>query len=67
MKNFINRADAAKMAGVCTKLIAELIKNDGFPEPVLVGKAHRWVDTEVQRWIEHKIAERDGSAVEVVS
>jgi len=67
MKNFIGRADAAKMAGFCTKLIPELIKNDGFPKPIVIGRSNKWVDTEIQTWIEHKIAERDLPSIEVVS
>lgn len=61
MKKIIKRRQAAEAAGVCSRQIQALIESDGFPPPVLVGKSEGWIDTEVQAWIDRKIAERDAT------
>lgn len=63
MKKVLKRSHAAAMAGVCTDQIKNLIEMDGFPKPIKVGKIDGWVDTEIQAWIDAKIAERDAAAV----
>jgi prophage regulatory protein len=59
MRRIIKRKEAAAMVGISIKTIPVLIKEDGFPRPVSVGKSVGWIDTEIQEWIEKKIAERD--------
>jgi prophage regulatory protein len=61
MRRIIKRKDAAAMIGVSIKTIPLLIKENGFPKPVSVGKSSGWIDTEIQEWIEKKIVERDTS------
>lgn len=63
MKNAIKRRQAAEMAGVCDRKINSLIENEGFPQPIKVGGQDLWIDTEVEAWIDGKIAERDAVAV----
>ncbi|CAD6874268.1 helix-turn-helix transcriptional regulator [Methylomonas fluvii] len=59
MKKAMKRAQTAQMAGVCSNMLKVLIETDGFPSPIKVGKADAWIDTEVQAWLDAKIAERD--------
>jgi predicted DNA-binding transcriptional regulator AlpA len=61
MKNILKRSQAAKVAGVSVRQIPKLIEEDGFPAPITVGKSDGWIDTEVQAWIDQKIAERDAT------
>ncbi|MBL1262061.1 helix-turn-helix transcriptional regulator [Candidatus Methylomicrobium oryzae] len=61
MRRIIKRKDAAAMVGVSIKTIPLLIKENGFPKPVSVGKSNGWIDTEIQEWIEKKISERDAA------
>ena len=39
-----------------------MISAETFPKPVKLGiKISGWVDTEVQQWIEQRIADRDNT------
>lgn len=51
------------MVGVCTDQLKNLIESDGFPKPIKIGKVDAWIDTEVQAWIDEKIACRDAATV----
>jgi predicted DNA-binding transcriptional regulator AlpA len=61
MKNILKRSQAAKVAGVSIRQIPKLIKEDGFPAPITVGKSDGYIDTEIQEWIDQKIAERNAA------
>jgi predicted DNA-binding transcriptional regulator AlpA len=61
MKNILKRSQAAKVASVSVRQIPKLIKEDGFPPPITVGKSDGWIDTEIQAWIDQKVAERDSA------
>ena len=63
----IKRAELAKKIGVCSDSIKKLIEEDGLPKPIKIGKVSGWLESEVDTWLEHKIAERDAPAIEVVS
>lgn len=52
---------AWKRAGVSRSLAYELIRDGRFPQPVKIGTATRFVSSEVDAWIEARIAERDGA------
>lgn len=42
--------------------LIELINRHSFPRPVKIGlRRNAWVETEVDQWIESRIAERDGA------
>ena len=55
------KVETAARAGVSHSYLYELISTNRFPRPVKVGRASRWVSTEVDRWITERIAERDGT------
>ena len=46
---------------VCNKLemskssIYNLIRDDGFPHPVKIGKASRWVRSAIEEWLRARI------------
>jgi prophage regulatory protein len=45
-------AEVAAQVGLGKTKIYEMIRSGDFPEPMKVGKASRWRNTEVSRWIE---------------
>jgi prophage regulatory protein len=61
MKKILKRSQAAKVAGVSVRQIPKLIKEDGFPPPITVGKSDGWVESEIDAWIDQKIAERNAA------
>ncbi|MBL6987836.1 MAG: AlpA family phage regulatory protein [Methylobacter sp.] len=63
MKRVLKCNQAATMAGVSTRSLKGLMETDNFPMPIMVGKAHGWIDTEIQAWIDQKIADRDAVVV----
>jgi prophage regulatory protein len=40
--------------------IWRLIRDRDFPKPVKIGNRNHWVETEIDQYIEAKLAERDG-------
>ena len=42
--------------------IWRLIRAGDFPKPVKIGNRNHWVETEIDQYIEAKLAERDGGA-----
>lgn len=49
-----------------------LMESQGFPRPIKLGTANRWIKSEVEAWIEHKATDRadgksPGSRLERVS
>ncbi len=54
------------LKGVCEKLsfsesaIKKWVKNKTFPQPVIIYKHPRWVESEVDTWIEQQNPERLG-------
>lgn len=59
MKKPLKRSQAAEMACVCDRSINALIETDGFPKPIKIGKRDAWIDTEIQEWLDAKVAARD--------
>lgn len=48
--------------GLRKTAIYERIAHREFPLPVQLGTTVRWVESEVEEWIEARIAERDKAA-----
>lgn len=61
--SILRRPEVLKKIGLCKAQLQNLINAGEFPKPVKLGgpdaRAVGWVDTEVQAWIDAKIAERD--------
>lgn len=61
--SILRRPEVLKKVGLCKAQLQNLINAGEFPKPVKLGgpdaRAVGWVDTEVQAWIDAKIAVRD--------
>ena len=51
----IDTKEAMRQSGMCRTFV---LTDPSFPKPVKVGRATRFVETEVQAWIEARIAAR---------
>lgn len=54
----IKLPEVCRQAGFGKSAIYEMINAGTFPEPIKLGCASRWSQTEVQQWIEEQKAAR---------
>jgi prophage regulatory protein len=50
-KRLIPLADVVRKVGVCRSVIYRLALCGEFPRPVKIGRASRWLESEVDAWI----------------
>lgn len=55
---FLPLAEVKSRTGVGRALIYELIAVGRFPGPVKIGRASRWVESEISAWMELRASER---------
>ncbi|WP_367155647.1 helix-turn-helix transcriptional regulator [Methylomonas sp. HYX-M1] len=62
----LRKPDVLAKLGIKETLFKKMIKAGAFPGPILLGgedaKATGWLESEVDAWIDQKIAERDAIA-----
>jgi prophage regulatory protein len=59
MSNFIRLKNVRSMTGLSRSSIYAMMKAGEFPKNVLLGaRAVGWIDSEVNDWIEGKVASR---------
>lgn len=52
--------DVIKMTGLSRSSIYDLISKDTFPKQIkLTSRSSGWLESEVQQWIDERVAERD--------
>lgn len=50
------------ITGLARSTVYKYCSENNFPKPIQLGKRNvAWVESEVQKWIEHKIGVRDRS------
>ncbi len=60
MEKFIRLASVKAQTGKSTSRIYAEMAEGTFPKPVKIGpRAVAWIQTEIQSWIDSKIAERE--------
>jgi prophage regulatory protein len=57
-KRLISLPEVVHRTGMCRSIVYRLVSRDQFPRPVKVGRSTRWVDVEVDRWIDAAAAAR---------
>ncbi|GAQ30257.1 prophage CP4-57 regulatory [Ralstonia sp. NT80] len=55
-RRLIRMPEVMKMAGIGKTAIYGRIKEHTFPQPVKVGRASTWVESDVQKWVDEQIA-----------
>ena len=45
-----------------TTSVYNLMREQAFPKPVTIGKTNRWLEGEIQAWIQSRITESRGAA-----
>lgn len=63
MAKLIRMKEVCARTGLCRAAIYAYIREDRFPKSVKIGsQAVAWVESEVDAWIEQRVADRDTSA-----
>ncbi len=52
---FIDMAFITRLLGVSDKWIYRLIKEGIFPKPIKLGRSSRWLQSEVEAWLQARI------------
>lgn len=61
-KRLIDLGEVKRKTGLCRSAIYGRISEGQFPKPCKLGTASRWLESEVDAWIDQLVAERDHQA-----
>lgn len=54
---FVDMAFITKLTGLTDKWFYKLIKDGLFPKPIKLGRSSRWLQSEVESWLQQRIEE----------
>ncbi|AYH35986.1 MULTISPECIES: helix-turn-helix transcriptional regulator [Pectobacterium] len=52
---FVDMAFITKLTGLTDKWFYKLIKDGLFPKPIKLGRSSRWLQSEVETWLQQRI------------
>ena len=52
---FVDMAFITRLTGLTDKWIYKLIKDGEFPKPIKLGRSSRWLQSEVEAWLQERI------------
>ncbi|MBA0204417.1 helix-turn-helix transcriptional regulator [Pectobacterium aroidearum] len=52
---FVDMAFITKLTGLTDKWFYKLIKDGLFPKPIKLGRSSRWLQSEVEIWLQQRI------------
>ncbi|CNI09159.1 TPA: helix-turn-helix transcriptional regulator [Yersinia enterocolitica] len=53
---FVDMAFITQLTGLTDKWFYKLISEGKFPKPIKFGRSSRWLDSEVEAWMQQRIA-----------
>ncbi|HCJ7695386.1 TPA: AlpA family transcriptional regulator [Citrobacter freundii] len=54
---FVDMAFITQLTGLTDKWFYKLIQRGEFPKPIKLGRSSRWLESEVEAWLQQRIAE----------
>ncbi|MCU1801392.1 helix-turn-helix transcriptional regulator [Pectobacterium parvum] len=54
---FVDMAFITKLTGLTDKWFYKLIKDGLFPKPIKLGRSSRWLQSEVEAWLQQRIVQ----------
>ena len=54
---FVDMAFITQLTGLTDKWFYKLIKDGEFPKPIKLGRSSRWLESEVETWLQQRIAQ----------
>ncbi|CNK41083.1 MULTISPECIES: AlpA family transcriptional regulator [Enterobacteriaceae] len=52
---FVDMTFITRLTGLTDKWFYKLIKDGEFPKPIKLGRSSRWLQSEVERWLQARI------------
>ncbi|EIQ7158229.1 AlpA family phage regulatory protein [Citrobacter freundii] len=59
-EKLVDMAFITQLTGLTDKWFYKLIKDGIFPKPIKLGRSSRWLQSEVEAWLQQRIAESRG-------
>ncbi|EMU8998073.1 AlpA family transcriptional regulator [Providencia rettgeri] len=56
-----------QLTGLTDKWFYKLIQDGEFPKPIKLGRSSRWLKSEVENWLQNRIAESRGPNPSLIS
>lgn len=53
----VDMAFITRLTGLTDKWFYKLIKDGEFPKPIKLGRSSRWLQSEVEAWLQDRIAQ----------
>lgn len=53
----VDMAFITNFTGLTDKWFYKLIKDDEFPKPIKLGRSSRWMQSEVEAWVQQRISQ----------
>ncbi|EPJ5098442.1 helix-turn-helix transcriptional regulator [Citrobacter freundii] len=53
---FVTMTFITQLTGLTDKWFYKLIKDGEFPKPIKLGRSSRWLESEVEAWLQQRIA-----------
>lgn len=53
----VDMAFIARFTGLTDKWFYKLIKDGEFPKPIKLGRSSRWMQSEVEAWVQQRISQ----------
>lgn len=54
---FVDMKFITRLTGLTDKWFYKLIQDGGFPKPIKLGRSSRWLQSEVEAWLQQRIAD----------
>lgn len=54
---FVDMKFITQLTGLTDKWFYKLIQDGTFPKPIKLGRSSRWLQSEVEAWLQQRIAE----------
>lgn len=61
---FVDMAFITQLTGLTDKWFYKLIKDGAFPKPIKLGRSSRWLQSEVEAWLQQRIAQSRQQSIE---
>ncbi|AUO67435.1 Rha family transcriptional regulator [Citrobacter freundii complex sp. CFNIH2] len=59
-EKLVDMAFITQLTGLTDKWFYKLIRDGIFPKPIKLGRSSRWLQSEVEAWLQQRIAESRG-------
>ncbi|MGE5980252.1 helix-turn-helix transcriptional regulator [Klebsiella aerogenes] len=57
---FVDMEFITKLTDLTDKYFYKLIKDGKFPKPIKLGRSSRWLESEVEAWLQQRITDSRG-------